>query len=227
MSRKTWGPFTGSQLTVILTAALLSLAVPGGLWAAAKVQYSFVSLYDAKSKQAARLGAGGALEVTNGVGPLAVNGGVTVSDGNGPLTVDGSVTEAAPANVVSFFGFASGSCTKVVEAPATSGLIVKRVIVDTEIDASPAAGRDVGFYISASGCGGLIGIVTPSGIGTTTLDLGPGFMLPPGASLWSQIDGPVSASIFGTGYLVPASAFLARTAVTAQIGGRGSQLRTR
>lgn len=212
MSAKTWGPFSGSQLTIIILGVALCFAIPGGLWAAATVQYSFVSLYDAKSKQVAKLGAGGAIKVTNGVGPLVV------SDGAGPLTVDGNVTDTAPANLVHYYTSVvpgAGTCTRLLQAPAGSAIVLKQAFIDVYDATASGNGEAAALYLGASNCFDAIVALNPPGVGVTAFPLAPGIVVPPGMSLWGAAYGTVHTIMYGVGYLVPASSVSAPASVAA------------
>jgi hypothetical protein len=80
---KSWGPFSGRQLTLIIVTAIVALFVPGTVWAVDT--FSNVAIEDPVSGVKASVDAGHHL---------------LVGDGSGPLTVDGTVSgrPAAPAS---------------------------------------------------------------------------------------------------------------------------------
>jgi hypothetical protein len=87
---KTWGPFTGRQLTIIIVALVFGVVmIPGAVWAVDT--YSNVAIQDPVSGAKAKVASTGALNVGDGSGPLTVNGTVRTHDGDGPMTVDGAV----------------------------------------------------------------------------------------------------------------------------------------
>ena len=165
MTAKSWGPFSGAQLTVIITAALLSVAIPGGLWASG-IQYSNVSLYDPSSGQRAKIGTGGAMKITNGVGAL---------------TVSGHVSEAAPGNLIRFYSaLSSGAqCTKLYTPATNSGVILKRASINTYAVTSPGAGQYAGFVIGNS-CAAVFALTNPATVGVASFDFGDGVLIRPG-----------------------------------------------
>ena len=160
MSRTTWGPFNGAQLTVIITAIILCVGFSGTL--AAAIAYSNVALYD---------------PVVNRRVKVDLNGGLRVSDGVGALTVDGSVitSDAAPANYFRALvgGVPVDTCAKVLTAPAGRAIILDTIMVNTlGITAPPGAGTYIQF-ITGTTCSNLITDFNPPGVGVITIPLRP------------------------------------------------------
>src|SRR5438045_3966420 len=106
---KTWGPFTGRQLTTIIVTLIVCVLVPGTVWAIDT--FSNVAIED---------------PVTGVKAMVDSSRHLRVGDGVGPLTVDGSVNETAPANFVRVFAnVIPSSCVNVYTVPADKALIVR------------------------------------------------------------------------------------------------------
>src|SRR5690349_20915287 len=116
MSRS-WGPFSGRQLTVIIVTAIVAIFVPGTVWAGDT--FSNVAIEDPVSGVKASVDSGHHLKV---------------SDGSGAMTVDGTVTatETSPAKLVHVFGPAATGCTSIYNVPAGKALVLKSVVFQLE-----------------------------------------------------------------------------------------------
>src|SRR5690349_3719284 len=68
---KTWGPFTGQQLTVMISVAIVMVLFPVGAWA---VTGSNVFVTDATAGTHAKVDSTGHVLVGDGTGPLSVDG---------------------------------------------------------------------------------------------------------------------------------------------------------
>ena len=200
MSRTTWGPFNGAQLTVIITAIILCVGFSGTL--AAAIAYSNVALYD---------------PVVNRRVKVDLNGGLRVSDGSGALTVDGSViaSDAAPANFFRLTRYGPPTtCTTVLTAPAGKAIVLDTITIDTlSVTDPPGNGRFVGFYTGQAGCNNPIIDVNPPGVGLITIPLRPGVTIPSGQSLW-MIGGNINAQVLFLGHYVAAAAVPASSSPT-------------
>ena len=212
MKPKGWGPFSGSQLTIMVVTTLLSLAVPGMLWASG-VNFSYVSVYDPSSGRALKLGRGGAVPVISGPTPLLAR----VYNGSAPINVSGTVTapEASPKTFISFYQEVSSvlGCVKLVEPPAGKGVIITRILLSTFNNPSPGSAQVVVFYRSSSACDTVITAANPGGLGIDTLDFGPGIAVAGGQSLWASVLGSVATDITGLGYTLPASEVASEPAI--------------
>jgi hypothetical protein len=71
-TRKTWGPFSGPQLTTIVCVIVAAVMFPAGAWAA--VSFSNVAITDPGGVNRAKVDTTGKLAVGDGSGPLTVDG---------------------------------------------------------------------------------------------------------------------------------------------------------
>jgi hypothetical protein len=198
--------FSSTQLTVLLVAAMLCLAVPATTVAAGitKVQVS-----DSKGKTAKVKS--GRLQVDAAIDPVPQ-----------PLrtTVEGTVAtqSVAPADlyVSSRVNFGGGlACLKVAQAPASQGLVITHVTLSfLTVDPSGVNPTAVSVHTTSNCGGGQVGIVHPTTKGLVDIDVTPGVALAPGQGLYVLKDG-VTNSFYATphGYLVPAGAVPATTTV--------------
>lgn len=200
MSQKTWGPFTGAQLTV-MSVTLVAVSVPGTLWAVD--QFTNVAIMDPVSGRKAAVDTARRLRVGDGVGLL---------------TVDGTVT-AREAPYASFFHayratYTGIDCVPIGGPPAGKALILKSVVLNTF--AASSLGYTV-IYSGSSRCERYLASASRDTIGPVSYNLEPGIAIPAGHSVWAQSGNGINTEVFITGYTVPAaqvptSATIAQTA---------------
>jgi hypothetical protein len=195
--QKTWGPFTGRQLTVIAVTLIVCILVPGTVWAVD--QFTNVAIQDPVTGTKATVGPAHRL---------------LVGDGGGPLTVDGNVSEAAPANFVRFSGPAAGSCSDAYTVPAGQALILKSMQAFLHSTGGAGTSIEVDVY-SQSGCGGSLvaAAVGDRAHETVAQNFEPGIAIPAGRTV-STIGFGNSGIVLLEGYLVPASSVPAGAAPT-------------
>jgi hypothetical protein len=207
MSRTTWGPFSGAQLTVIITAIVLCVGFSGTL--AAAIAYSNVALYD---------------PVVNRRVKVDLNGGLRISDGAGALTVDGSVitSDAAPANYFRLrLNGIPTACTQVLTAPAGRAVVLDTIAVNTHVvNGPPGSGKYIAFGIGTF-CSALLE-VNPPGVGLITIPLRPGITIPSGQSLWI-VGAETASSVLFLGHYVAAAAVPASSFQTMASGASSVQ----
>jgi len=180
---RTWGPFTGGQLTTLILAGM----------AAAVIVPSTVSAIDA---------------FTN-VALLDPDTGTTANvDTNGRLAVKGSVTgtvtaRPAPAADLVRGGTSVVNCVAVLTPPAGKALVITSIHVNVFANPTPGFANNVLLYSGAS-CAQLLDDVNPAGIGVTALDYGNGIAIPAGGALSARRQGGVQAEVYAFGYTVAA-----------------------
>jgi hypothetical protein len=192
---RTWGPFTGRQLTTMFVA-LCCVLMPGAVWAADA--YTNVAITDPVSGRTANVDANRRLEI---------------SDGSGALTVDGTLTalEASRLNYRRAWKVAShNTCLEVIRPPAGRALIIKTAHFNTYSNPTPGPTAWTALYVTnpANGCVGLAATENPAGIGVTQLDFTPGLVVPAGQALLARVNN-VQAEIAAFGYDLPATSVAA------------------
>jgi hypothetical protein len=218
--RKTWGPFNGRHLTVIIVAIVAGvLAIPAGSWAAATGEK--VLIKDSSTNALARVSSDGALKVSDGSGPMTVDGQVGIT---GPVTLGGPVAIAGPVDVTgtvtvespiqlsqyfhTFLEIHNG-VSLTYTPPSGQSLVVTSIQIAANVVNEPfAAGIVIPRFVTISvsdGSPGYEPIVSdsPSTIGTTVLPFEPGVLVPAGGSLKIDVSGTVTGIVFIFGYLVP------------------------
>lgn len=178
MPQKTFGPFSGMQLTVMFVAAL-AFMLPTTLWAVDA--YQNVAIQDPLSGRKAFI---------NSARRLSVSDGPALMDEN-------------PVNFVRFSRQATQNCIRIATPPAGKSLIIKTLVVNTWYNPTPGNAFSAALYIDAS-CSLYFLNVNQPGIGVTAIPYEPGLVVRPGKSLWAKEFG-VEAEVSGTGYLVAAS----------------------
>jgi hypothetical protein len=193
--QKTWGPFTGRQLTAIVLGLIAAILVPGAAYAVDS--FTNVAIEDPVS------GAKASVDATHHV---------LVGDGSGPVTVDGTVTDhEAPYNTLKHwaaFGVTQDIGCQTIAAVGTSrGLVVKSIHIDTYVNPSPGSGQAFYLYYgpASSPCSNILEVANPPGIGPTVLDLGAGVALPAGNYLSVQAGGSVAAEFTAYGFTIASS----------------------
>jgi hypothetical protein len=176
MLRKTWGPFTGTQLTMMFIALMLVMA-PGTLWAVAA--YTNVAIQDPVTGKKSYVDKGRRLWVYN------------------PITGADEVVS----QFVRFRGLFGSACYPITTPPPGKGL----VITSAHISSNGSEASYAVLYTGSSPCESPVGVAYFVGPGTTPLSFEPGVVVPAGHSLWAYTGPPTGAEVFGTGYLVPAA----------------------
>jgi hypothetical protein len=82
---KTWGPFSGRQLTTMVCVIAAVVLLPVGAWAA--VSFTNVSITDPGGVNRAKVDTTGKLAVGDGVGPLTIDGSVGASLPTKPIAI--------------------------------------------------------------------------------------------------------------------------------------------
>jgi hypothetical protein len=185
--RRGLGPFTGTQLTVIIVTFAVLLLAPVGAWAVTGSS-SFVT--DAGSGQHAFVSRAGQL----------------------------NVTRAGAKSFLSHVANVSGpNLFPVVASPPGKALVITGLSVDAFVVPHPGIEDSIDFYISAQDAtcaryatanGAILWGVNPPTVGTTSLSLDPGVVVPAGRALCAvnQDHFNFGASEFVYGYTVPAAA---------------------
>ena len=190
-ARRTWGPFSGTQLTIILVALIVMTLFPVGAWA---VSGSNVFVTDSQSGAHATVNAAGALTV-NEASPKTFYANAASEAGDG---LDVYTPLATPA---------TGHALVITSVVVNVGKITtpdQSVHVDLAISKGGATCQQVSklntFYPLAS--------VTPSNRGATVIPFQPGIPIPAGRSLCTSEGDPANlvATVYAYGYTVPASA---------------------
>jgi len=185
---RTWGPFSGRQLTTIIVAIVVMALFPVGAWA---VSGSNAIVTDAVSGQHASVNSTGALNVAQ-ASPK-------------------SFFSAALSQVASSF-------EPVFESDAGHAYIVTSIVVNVLNDTALGGSRDLRLGVSrTNGDCDSIALVpesniapiyfTPSGVGTIVESFQPGFVVPAHRALCAINSDPanVSADVFAYGFKVPAA----------------------
>ena len=182
--------FTNRQVTTMVVALMVAVVMlPGAVWAVDT--FTNVAIQDPVS--------GFKAMVTN-------QRALKVGDGSGAVTVDGSVT-ARPAPVADFrshylVAFGHSACHPLPAPPAGRAFVLQTLNFDVNRNPSPSG--DLFQIVRGTTCAGTtVAIVTPPGIGLTTLPLDPGVVSTTGFSI--RVVGEVVADVTATGYLVPSA----------------------
>jgi hypothetical protein len=191
--RKTWGPFSGRQLTTMVVSLILVLGIPGTVWAVDT--FSNVAIED---------------PVTGVKASVDSSKRLKVGDGSGAMTIDGTTTShEAAANTLfrsATFPPSNGACTPVATPPAGKALIIKSVALNTySVISPPGSGRNGVFYLGTNGCEVIVLDINPPGVGPINQPFEPGLGVPAGKRLWVSANN-ISAEVYTFGYSVLASA---------------------
>jgi hypothetical protein len=188
---KTWGPFTGRQLTAIIVAIIIgAVLVPSAVWAAGT--FSHVGVFDATGNNQAGVDASNHLKV---------------GDGSGPLTVDGTVTshETPLSQLVHYYGFANSAagCVILATAPAGKAIVLGSATINIYADPTPGAFQFAIIYPDTT-CGSApVADVNPTSLGAVPFSFDPGVSSRTGFAM--RAEGGVQAEVFLQGYLVAAA----------------------
>ncbi len=182
MSTKTLGPFTGRQLTTIIVAVIVAVAVPT---AAYGLTVGHTVVTDSTTHAFASVTPTGSLQVAAAAPSAFVQ--------NGPSSLN-----------TTFY-------VPVAVAPTGLALIVTVIHVDTFADPTPGSGQYAEFLITAAAncTGGQVGsytqLVNPGAVGEIDVPLSPGVPVPTGGTLCGLVSGAVRADVSVSGYTVPAA----------------------
>ena len=192
MNERTWGPFSGRQLTTMVDALIVVIGVPGTVWAVDT--FSNVAIQDPVSGVKASVDSSKRLKV---------------GDGSGAMTVDGTTTgpEAAANTLFRSVAFPdpNGTCVALATPPAGKALIIKSVALDIYNTFTPGNGKFASFYLGTSGCESFVMDINPPGVGLINQPFEPGLGVPAGKRLW-VLTFSISAEVFAFGYTVPSNA---------------------
>jgi hypothetical protein len=191
--QKTWGPFTGRQLTTIVCILGAALLLPGAAYAVDS--FTNVAIEDPVS------GAKASVDSTHHV---------VVGDGSGPLTVDGAVTdhEAAYNTLKHWWGASAGNCATVAAVSTSRALVIKTARVNVY---QPGSSTGNGYYVGlrygpvSNPCETFVEDFNPTGAGPMPVDFGAGLALPAGDYLSVLTGGGFGAEVSAYGFTVPAS----------------------
>jgi hypothetical protein len=179
MDQKTWGPFSGTQLTIILTAAILGI-LPTTLRAVDA--FTNVAIEDPVSGRKAAIDAARRLLVYDAVGGA----------------------DETPANFVHIFAFPGSFCSSFYTVPAGKALIIRSLSAYMHKSVNATESQEISLFDGAN-CGGTLfaSAITVASHDTKVIDFGNGVAVPAGRSLSSN--GTNFAGSFQLyGYLVPA-----------------------
>jgi hypothetical protein len=179
MDQKIWGPFSGTQLTILLTAAILGIA-PTTLRAVDA--FTNVAIEDPVSGRKAAIDPARRLVVYDAVGG----------------------TDETPANFVRILSFPGSNCSSFYTVPAGKALIIRSLSAYMHKSANATESQEVILY-DAANCGGTLfaSAITVANHDTKVIDFGNGVAVPAGRSL-SSSGFNFSGSFQLYGYLVPA-----------------------
>lgn len=102
-----------------------------------------------------------------------------------------------------FYNVIAGGCQQITTPPYGKALIVRQVRVNITADPGPNANAYIGLYVNA-GCdiSGIVGRVTPAGLGLNTITFDPGLVIPAGGVLSAGGGSAINAEVIADGYTV-------------------------
>jgi len=184
--RRGLGPFTGRQLTTIIVAVIVAVAIPTGAYAISATQTEIVG-------------------PVNGPANVTPAGAVQVAE----AAPSNFYQTAAPTTL------SASRFVPIATAPAGRALIVTIIHIETTSDQTPGGLDFVELLTRYPGKGGVpcstdTGTYdegfTPGGIGEIDVPLAPGLTLPSGTDLCAISRGRVIALVSVSGYTIPSSA---------------------
>jgi hypothetical protein len=189
---RTWGPFTGRQLTTLLVVLIVAVVVPVGAWAVGQDVY----ITDPTTNAQAKVDSAGAVQSKAVLGSMAI-----------PHTTPAWSYHSGPYNVSD-----EDACYPVgLEVPANKALVVTSVTVRVYVVVTPPVQVNVGVGTDESPCfvSTLVAMGTVEGPGrTTTIEFPNGLVVGPGnhvdISLQSDSDDAVGIAHVD-GYWVPSA----------------------
>jgi hypothetical protein len=183
--------FTGRQMTAIVIAMMMMVV----LWpVAASAAGSLVTIVDGSTNAKAKVDSTGALKV------------------GGTVAVGGVTREAATTQYRHFYNLTSSTtCNTLSPAPPSGqGYLLRSLNVDVYGGAPGNGGKYISIYRD-NHCVDIVATVTPGSLGVSNVDLGPGLTSKTTFSIRSS-DATLSATVYGFGYLIPASGVVADAA---------------
>ena len=186
--KKTWGPFTGRQLTVMFCALMAAFVlVPSTVYAVDA--FSNVAIQDPTSGDKAKVTPANALKV------------------------DGTLTarESSPKDLVSFIGNGSGStCQTVGAPPAGRAWVIKSLSANIFSNGGTPFGPSqfLGVYTNTTCSYPYAWVMTPTSLGHNEVSLDPGLAIPETGALSVQLFGNTTLQweLQARGYSVASSA---------------------
>jgi hypothetical protein len=109
-----------------------------------------------------------------------------------------------PQRFIRFRGYAIRDCLPLATPPVARSLIIKTVIVNSFRMEDPVTSDAVSLFLGVNGCEENLFTFNRPGIGATSHNFEPGFVVPSGQTLWVIHSGTVGTEISGTGYSVRA-----------------------
>ncbi|GAA5141415.1 hypothetical protein GCM10023340_03110 [Nocardioides marinquilinus] len=185
--RRTWGPFTGTHLTVMVVALVAALLVPV---AAVSAGVARTAITSGNGKSVAGVSGGRLAVRTQPLGTLTTQ----------PAPPTQLASSATPVFASPLLG-----CVQVLRPRAGRALVVQRINVNVVEAPGAGSGFYVGVWTSSDCSGDYLADVNPGGVGPETVDLGPGVALPAGVALYARAT-DTYAEVSAFGFSVPASA---------------------
>jgi hypothetical protein len=186
---RTWGPFTGRQLTTLLVVLIVAVVVPVGAWAVGQDVY----ITDATSGEQAKVDSAGNLQAKAGLGSMAV-------------------PHVPPAwSYHSSIFFASEGCTNVTaELPSNKALVVTSITVKNVVATTGPIQIRVGTGTLDEPCTvwTFLGRGVVEADGLETIEFPTGLVVGPGHTLDLDMDSPSDdnlSEVYVDGYWVPSA----------------------
>jgi hypothetical protein len=111
----------------------------------------------------------------------------------------------------------NGGCVQIAVPPSGKALIIKQVRVNADENPNPGNGSKVYVYANGNCAPGIVGSVTPQGLGLSTITFEPGLAVPSGGFLSAVAAGSLQADVYADGYVVASG-------VAPPVGGQTIQL---
>ncbi len=195
-ARRGWGPFSGQQLTVIIVAAIVAVALPVGAWAAVTSQP--VSITDATGAHVA-----------------------SVSNTN-RLLVDSQL--ASPAHIyhsTSLTVTETSVCLVVAAPPVGRALVVRQLRISVYHNPSPGYGQNIDVFANSDcAAGGLVADLNPPGLGQIVVPFDLGVGIPASSAMAVRVYGTsIWSDVYVDGYTVAPNQVPAAAKITRARGG--------
>ena len=136
MTAKTWGPFTGRQLTTMFVALMVgAVMVPSAVWAVD--EFTNVAIMDPVTGYKAKVFSGGNIRVSDNSGPMTVDGTVAVSSSRtAPLNVREARRPWQEAKYLNIDAGATSGCQVLSNPPAGNAVHLRSAFVATNVGAA-------------------------------------------------------------------------------------------
>jgi|SoiMethySBSTD1v2_1073268.scaffolds.fasta_scaffold138027_2 hypothetical protein len=179
MEKRTWGPFTGTHLTILLTAAILAI-IPTALWSVDA--FNNVAIQDPISGKKVAVDVARRMFVYDQVGDW----------------------DETPANFVTIFFNGASGCTPIYTVPAGKALILKGMNVYLFKVNTGSVDLQTILFGAASCTGGVIAAALSAQVQESkAVEFGAGIAIPAGHVLsQSSLNNAGTGNLYG--YLVPA-----------------------